>query len=450
MSYTAVRHSKKQQAENGIINMNYSPKDILSFVEENDVKFIRLTFTDIYGQLKNIAIMPDQLSHAFEYGIAFDATVLAGRHSDLLLFPDISTLSVLPWRPKTGRVIRFFCHIRCTDGTPYKGDLRYELSSYIEKMKEKNYTCEIGTKCEFYLFNTDENGEPTKIPHDNAGYLDIAPLDRCENVRREICLSLEEMGFSPQSSRHTHGPGQNEIDFSRSNALTAADNMVYYKTIVKNTAAQNGLYASFMPKPFEDKPGCGLHISLAVKKRGEFIFSSSAQEQTQMGSQFIAGILKRIREITCFLNPIPNSYKRFGTNFAPKYVNWSFENHSQLIRIPYTAGGKHPRIEVRSADASCNPYIAFKLLLAAGFEGIENNEVLGNDTFTDSAKENFARLPATLSEAIELAKYSEFVKQNLSPEIFDAVIRRLEYLDCEYKNTADKEKYENDYYFKAL
>lgn len=430
--------------------MNYSPKDILSFVEENDVKFIRLTFTDIYGRLKNIAIMPDQLSHAFEHGIAFDATALAGRHSDLLLFPDISTLSVLPWRPKTGRVIRFFCHIRCTDGTPYKGDLRYELSSYIEKMRHKNYSCEIGTKCEFYLFNTDENGEPTKIPHDNASYLDIAPLDRCENVRREICLSLEEMGFSPQSSRHTHGPGQNEIDFSRSDVLTAADNMVYYKTIVKNIAAQNGLYASFMPKPFEDKPGCGLHISIAVRNSGDFIFSPTAETQTENGSYFIAGILKRIREITCFLNPVPNSYKRFGKNFAPKYVNWSFENHSQLIRIPYTAGGKHPRIEVRSADAACNPYIAFKLLLAAGFEGIENREVLGNDTFTESATGDFAELPNTLKEAITLAKTSEFVRRNLTPEIFEAVIKRLEYEEAEYENAADRGNYENEYYFKTL
>ena len=430
--------------------MNYSPKEILSFVEENDVKFIRLTFTDIYGQLKNIAIMPDQLSQAFEHGIAFDATTLAGCHSDLLLFPDISTLSVLPWRPKSGRVIRFFCNIRCTDGTPYKGDLRSELSSYIDEMKKKNYTCEIGTKCEFYLFNTDDDGEPTKTPHDHAGYLDIAPLDKCENVRREICLSLEEMGFSPQSSRHTHGPGQNEIDFTRSDVLTAADNMVYYKTVVKNIAAQNGLYATFMPKPIEKKPGSGLHISIAVKDGKDFLFSSSTENQTEKGRQFIAGILNRIREITCFLNPITNSYKRFGENFAPQFVNWSFENHSQLIRIPYTSGGKHPRIEVRSADAACNPYIVFKLLLAAGFEGIENCEVLGDDTFTNSANGNFVKLPSTMKEAIELAKSSEFVRKNLSPEIHEAVIKKLEYDLSEYDSSDDKQSFEDEYYFKTI
>ncbi len=430
--------------------MNYSPKEILSFVEENDVKFIRLTFTDIYGRLKNIAIMPDQLSYAFEHGIAFDATTLTGRHSDLLLFPDVATLSVLPWRPKAGRVIRFFCNIKCTDGTPYKGDLRYELSSYIEQIRSKNFTCEIGTKCEFYLFNTDNDGEPTKIPHDNAGYLDIAPLDKCENVRREICLSLEEMGFNPQSSRHSHGPGQNEIDFTRSDVLTAADNMVYYKTVVKNIAAQNGLFATFLPKPFEKKPGCGLHISIATKEGKDFIFSSDADKQTEKGSQFIAGILNRIREITCFLNTIPNSYKRLGENFAPKYVNWSFENHSQLIRIPYTGGGKHPRIEVRSADAACNPYIAFKLLLAAGFEGIENKAVLGKDTFTNSSTGNFKELPSSLEEAVMLAKDSHFVKQNLSPEIYEAVIEKLEYEFSEYNAVEKKLEYENEFYFKTI
>lgn len=430
--------------------MEYTPKEILSFVEENDVKFIRLTFTDIYGQLKNIAIMPAQLSRAFENGIAFDSSALTGCFSDLLLFPDISTLSVLPWRPKSGRVIRFFCNIKHTDGTPYKGDLRAELNSYLEELRKQNYTCEIGTKCEFYLFNTDNDGEPTKIPHDNAGYLDIAPLDKCENVRREICLSLEEMGFNPQSSRHTHGPGQNEIDFTRSNALTAADNMVYYKTVVKNIAAQNGLYATFMPKPIAKKPGNGLHICIAVKHNGEYIFSPDAENQTERGRQFIAGILNRICEITCFLNPVTNSYKRMGEYYAPKYVNWSFGNCSQLIRIPYTSGGKHPQIEVRSADAACNPYIVFKLLLAAGFEGIENKSVLREDTFTKSSAGNFDELPSSLAEAIEIAKSSEFVRKNISEEIHKSVIRKLEYDLSEYNAASNKQAFEDEYYFKII
>ena len=429
--------------------MNFTPKEILSFVEENDVKFIRLTFADIHGNLKNIAIMPDELPYAFEHGIPFDATTLAGCHSDLLLFPDISTLSVLPWRPKTGRVIRFFCNIKCTDGSDYKGDLRNELSSYIDNLKRKNYSCEIDTKCEFYLFNTDENGEPTKIPHDNAGYLDIAPLDKCENVRREICLSLEEMGFNPQSSRHTYGAGQNEIDFKRSDALTSADNMVYYKTVVKNVAAQNGLFATFMPKPLENQFGSGLHIGIAIKKNGKHIFSPTPETQTELGSQFVAGILNRIREITCFLNPITNSYKRLGEHFAPKYVNWSFENRSQLIRIPYTAG-KHPRIEVRSADASCNPYIVFKLLLAAGFEGIENKMPLSEKTFTCGSTSNFDELPGTLGEAVAIAEKSDFVKNNLSEEIYETMFSHLSYTLTKYNLADDKSKFEDEFYFNCI
>lgn len=429
--------------------MNYSPKEILSFVEENDVKFIRLTFTDVYGQLKNIAIMPSELSNAFSNGISFDASAFSGEPKDLLLIPDIGTLSVLPWRPKSGRVVRFFCNIKDTDGSHYKGDLRYELSSYIDKLRSKGYTCEIGTKCEFYLFNTDEEGEPTKIPHDNASYLDIAPLDKCENVRREICLSLEEMGFNPQSSRHKYGPGQNEIDFKRSDVLTAADNTVHYKTVVKNIAAQNGLFASFLPKPFADQSGNGLHISIAIKKNGKNIFSASADNQPEEERQFIAGILNRIKEITAFLNPITNSYRRMGANYAPKYVNWAYDNRSQLIRIPYSAG-EHPRIEIRSADASCNPYIAFKLLLAAGFEGIENKLELSDSTFSSSSSSNFDELPGSLSDAVEIAKNSQFIKENLSSEIYNAVFRQFDFILSQYNKAEDKDKFEDEFYFKTI
>lgn len=426
------------------ISMNYSHKEILSFVEENDVKFIRLTFTDIYGTLKNIAIMPGEIIRALECGIPFDANSFSESHSELLLFPDISTLSVLPWRPKSGRVIRFFCNIKCTDGSNYKGDLRNELREYIKKIKEKNYSCEINTKCEFYLFNTDENGNPTKIPHDNGGYLDIAPIDKCENTRREICLSLEEMGFSPQSSKHTHGPGQNEIDFKRSGPLSAADNMVYYKTVVKNIASQNGLFASFMPKPLEKQFGSGLHIGISVQKDNKPIFSSDPNYLTQTGKNFIAGILNRIKEITCFLNPITNSYKRLGENLAPNYINWSFDNNSQLIKIPFDTDNYH-RIVVRSADAVCNPYIVFKLLLAAGFEGIENNENLN-----DYKIENINMLPNSLAQAVAIAKSSQFVKNNLSDEIYQLVFKSFDNVLTRYNLFDDKTEFENEFYFNTI
>ncbi|HOH88294.1 glutamine synthetase family protein, partial [Ruminococcus sp.] len=303
--------------------MSFSPKEILKFVEENDVKFIRLTFCDMFGNLKNVAIMPNELPRAFEYGIPFDASCITEGCSDLLLVPDISTLSVLPWRPKSGRVVRFFCALKNTDGSDYVGDMRTELTNYINQLRLDGYSCEMGTKCEFYLFELDEHGEPTKIPHDKGGYLDVAPLDKCENARREICLSLEEMGMSPKSSCHKHGPAQNEIEFRESEPITAADNMVHYKTVVKSIAAQNGLFASFMPKPLPDEHGSALSISISLKKGGENIFGDDINAMPNEGKCFISGVLSRMREITAFLNSTTNSYKRFGIGYAPKYVNWS-------------------------------------------------------------------------------------------------------------------------------
>lgn len=416
--------------------MNYTPKEILNFVEENDVKFIRLTFTDIFGNLKNIAIMPGELPRAFEQGIPFDTAFFSEKYSELLLFPDISTLSVLPWRPKSGRVIRFFCNVMCPDKTHYEGDLRNELGSYLEAMRVKGYSCQISTKCEFYLFNAGEHGEPTKIPHDSASYLDIAPLDKCENPRREICLSLEEMGFNPQSSRHTYGPGQNEINFKMSDALNAADNMIYYKTVVKNIAAQNGLFASFMPKPLENQFGSGLHIGVSVRKDGEEIFSGSPESFTEAGKQFVAGILNRIDEITCFLNPTTNSYKRLTGTSA---------TCSRIIRIPYPADSR-PVIEIRSSDAACNPYIAFKLLLAAGFEGIQKGLTLDPDML---AAERFA-LPHSLREAVFAAESGDFVKRNLSAEIYSAVFRHFEDILTRYDLSDDKQKFEDEFYFDMI
>ncbi|MFQ9093934.1 MAG: glutamine synthetase beta-grasp domain-containing protein [Ruminococcus sp.] len=232
--------------------MFFSETDLSDFIEENDVKFIRMTFCDTFGNMKNIAIMPRELHRAITDGIPFNATgLLEASHQNLLLKPDTSTLSILPWRPQSGRVVRFFCKLYHMDGTPYEGDLRRNLRETMKSLQKQGYQCEMGTRCEFYLFETDMAGKPTRIPCDQGGYLDVAPLDKCENTRREICLSLEEMGLNPTTSCHKHGPGQNEIDFACSNPLTAADNMAHYKTVVKTIAAQNGFYASFMPKPVQ-------------------------------------------------------------------------------------------------------------------------------------------------------------------------------------------------------
>ncbi len=431
--------------------MSFTPKELLRFVEENDVKFIRLTFCDIFGSLKNVAIMPNELERAFSHGIPFDASSFGGDCSDLLLFPDISTLSVLPWRPQSGRVVRFFCSLKNMDGTDYVGDMRGELIRYINSIRLDGYSCEMGTKCEFYLFELDENGQPTKIPHDTGSYLDVAPLDKCENARREICLSLEEMGMSPKSSCHKHGPGQNEIEFRESEPITAADNMVHYKTVVKSIAAQNGLYASFMPKPLPNEHGSALCISLSLKKGGENIFGPTPEEMSHEGKCFISGVLSHIREMTAFLDPTTNSYRRFGIGYAPKYVNWSFENRAQLIRIPQPAGVS-PRIEIRSADACCNPYITFKLILAAGIEGIMS----GSCTLLDSTMKNgsgpaaFQPLPASLEEAADIARSSEFIRRTLSPEICANIFSQLDMQLKQYALARSKDEFEDEHYFRYV
>ena len=430
--------------------MNDTPKEILKFVEENDVKFIRLTFCDILGNLKNIAIMPNELQHAFRYGIPFDASSLGKGFSDLLLVPDISTLSVLPWRPKSGRVVRFFCSLKDSLGNNFAGDMRTDLVNYINDLRLNGYSCEMGTRCEFYLFELNEKGEPTKIPHDHGGFLDVAPLDKCENARREICLSLEEMGLGPKSSCHKHGPGQNEIEFRENEPVTAADAMVHYKTVVKSIAAQCGLFASFMPKPLQNEHGSALSISLSLKKNGEYIFGGDAETMSHEGKCFVSGILSRIREITAFLNTTTNSYKRLGIGYAPKYVNWSFENRAQLIRIPH-ATGVSPRIELRSADAACNPYVAFKLILAAGIEGIRSGDCsLMDSTMKGDSYSAFEPLPLSLEEAAAAAQESDFIRRTLPEEVSSSILGNLERQIQEYRLAKDKDDFEEKNYFRFI
>ncbi len=425
--------------------MDFSPKEVLNFVTENDVKFIRLTFCDMQGNLKNIAIMPDELPRAFSHGILLDAAGFSDCYQDLLLVPDISTLSVLPWRPKSGRVVRFFCNIKNLDGSYYAGELRHTLQSYIHELRAQGVTCECGTKCEFYLFDCDQEGRPTKTPHDHAGYLDVAPLDKCENTRREICLSLEEMGLDPQRSCHKYGPGQNEIDFRCAEPVTAADNMVHYKAVVKTIAAQNGLFASFMPKPLSGTYGSALTISIKIRKQGRDLFALENGELPAEGRQFLAGILSHIEEMTVFLNPIVNSYTRLRHSGAPNEVCWSFENRGPLLRIP-GAVGTAPRIEVRSPDCCCNPYICFRLLLAAGMDGIAKGLELREELHATAEKKTFPTLPAKLDEAYALAKNSPFIEANLPVEIRRNFYQSIETQLALYNAAEDKAKFEEQYF----
>lgn len=393
----------------------YSYDEVMTYCQEEDVKFIRLAFCDLTGRQKNIAIMPEELGRAFRYGISFDASAIPGFgdevRSDLFLFPDPSTLSVLPWRSAQGQVVRMFCDIRRPDGSPFERDSRRLLKKAVEAAKEMGITCYFGAEFEFYLFRTGENGEATRIPYDNAGYMDIAPEDKGENVRREICLTLVDMGIRPEGSHHEEGPGQNEIDFRYSDALTAADNAVTFQAVVKTIAMQSGLSACFSPKPLPDQSGNGLHINMSLQ---------GAKDQRQRDA-FMAGILRHVREITAFLNPTEESYLRLGEKKAPRYVTWSPENRSQLIRIP-AARGDAVRFELRSPDPGANPYIAYALLIYAGLEGIRTESSLcppvNVNLFTAGPEvtDSLETLPANLPEALELARHSPLVARYM-PEI---------------------------------
>lgn len=395
--------------------MKYTKEEIMQFVMEEDVKFIRLAFCDVFGKQKNISLMPDELSRAFDFGIAIDASAVEGFggdiYSDLLLHPDPDTLSILPWRPEHGKVVRMFCTVTYPDGRLFENDTRSILIRAVEDAKREGYEFFFGAEMEFYLFKLDENGEPTDIPYDKAGYMDVAIADKGENVRREICLTLEQMGIHPESSHHEEGPGQNEIDFRYSDALSAADNTIAFANVVSAIAARNGLYASFSPKPLKDKPGNGLHINISVKSK------DGADRKTSM----IAGVLEHISEMTAFLNPTEKSYERLGSDKAPKFVSWSSENRSQLVRIP-AAYGEYKRAELRSPDPSANPYLAFALLIYAGLDGIKNNTELprpANINFykaDEKTLSEYKRLPKTRSEAIEIAGSSKFIADHL-PEM---------------------------------
>lgn len=429
--------------------MIYSEKEVLSFVEENDVKFIRLTFTDLFGNLKNLAIMPSELSKALKTGIKLDASAFYGKndctHNDIFLVPDTATLSVLPWRPKTGRVVRFFCDIKNLDGSQFECDMRANLKNTINNMQHKGFSCNIGTECQFYLFETDENGDPTHKTNDRAGYLDVAPRDHGENIRREICLSISEMGIEPETSRHLYGHGQNEITFKYGDVLSACDNLINFKTAVKSIASQNGLYASFMPYPIIDQPRSALLINFAVTHSGKNIFSLTDNKITAPGRQFIAGILRRVKEITAFLNPLTNSYHRNGIIPEPMYVNWAQKSRAHLIRIPSSHPGLE-RIELRNADPSCNMYVVLNLLITAGMEGINENLDLAD--YSDPTK--YEKLPSTLSEAVKEASESYFVRKVFSAFTVDSMLSQMKEYAEGYENAADKQDYESGLYFNYI
>ena len=399
--------------------MKYSKQEVLQFVKEEDVKFIRLAFCDVFGKQKNISIMEKELQRAFEYGIAIDASAINGfgdeTHSDLFLHPDPSTLVILPWRPEHGKVVRMYCDITYPDGKPFEGDTRSILKNAIREAENAGLSFKFGPEMEFYLFKLNEDGYPSTVTYDNAGYMDIAPEDKGENIRREICLTLEQMDIYPESSHHEEGPGQNEIDFRYSSPLEAADNALTFCSVVKAIVDKNGIVADFSPKPLDNAPGNGLHINFSVK-------SSNSKD---ILPNTIAGILNYISDMTIFLNRHERSYKRLGNNKAPSYISWSKENRSQLIRIP-AAFGEFKRAELRSPDPLANPYLAFALIINAAIDGINNNlklpEAADINFFTASQEilDKYQKLPGSIEEAIKVAKNSNFINKHLPKAIISS------------------------------
>lgn len=405
-------------------DMEYRAQEVIQYAREEKVKFVRLAFSDVYGRQKNVTIMASELERAFDSGIAFDASAVPGFggevRSDLFLHPDPATLAEQPWRPENGRLVRMFCDIRCPDGSPFEADCRHILRRAVRDAEAAGCSFAFGSELEFYLFRLDENGEPTRIPYDRAGYMDIAPEDRGENIRREICLTLEQMGIRPESSHHEEGPSQNEIDFRYSEPLSAADNSLTFLSVVRSVAAANGLCADFSPKPLPEHPGSGLHINLSVR---------GGVEGAEPLNYVIAGILEHIGALTLFLNPCEDSYLRLGGRKAPRYISWSSENRSQLIRIP-AAQGEFRRAELRSADPTANPYLAFALLIRAGLDGIERRLTLPEPadfnlyTAPPEVLSRYKRLPASLAEAAAAAQASPEVARWLPEPVLRACLGR--------------------------
>ena len=420
----------------------YTKEDIIRMVEEEDVEFIRLQFTDIFGIFKNVAVTASQLKRVLDNKCRFDGSGIEGfmriEESDMYLYPDLDTFEVFPWRPQQGKVARFICDVYNPDGTPFSGDPRYVLKRAVKRAQDMGYVLNVGPECEFFLFHTDEEGRPTTSTHEMAGYFDVSPIDLAENVRRDIVLNLEEMGFQVEASHHEIAPAQHEIDFQYTDALRAADNIITFKMAAKTIAKRHGLHATFMPKPKEGINGSGMHINMSLSDgNGKNLFADDSDplKLSRTAYYFMAGILKHMKAMTILTNPLVNSYKRLIPGFdAPIYIAWSpTSNRSSLIRIP-SPRGESTRIELRCPDSAMNPYLALAACLSAGLDGIEKKTGLpacveGN-MFTMEPEElrerNVERIPETLGDAIEAYSGDVFMKEVLGEHIYTKYLEAKE------------------------
>ena len=410
----------------------YTKADILRMVKEDDVEFIRLQFTDIFGDLKNVAITSSQIEKALDNKIMFDGSSIEGfariEESDMYLYPDLDTFCIFPWRPQQGKVARIICDIYTADRHPFEGDPRYVLKKALKEAADMGYIMNVGPECEFFLFQTDENGLPTTNTYERASYFDLGPLDFGENARRDMVLTLEQMGFEIEASHHEVAPAQHEIDFKYGEALKTADSIETFKLVVKTIAKKHGLCATFMPKPKYGVCGSGMHMNMSLSKDGKNIFADDNDKLglSQEAYYFIAGIMEHMREMTAITNPLVNSYKRLVPGYeAPIYIAWSAKNRSPLVRIP-SARGAGTRVELRCPDPTANPYLAMAVCLKAGLDGIKRQLSLvpsvDSNIFELTREEKKARhiesLPANLREAVLCMRDSDFMKEALGEHIF--------------------------------
>ena len=400
----------------------YTKKDIIRLVEEEDVEFIRLQFTDMFGTMKNVAITSNQLEKALENGCMFDGSSIEGfvriEESDMYLYPDLDTFAIFPWRPQQGKVARIICDVYRPDGKPFAGDPRYVLRRVVEEAKEMGYTLNVGPECEFFLFHTDDDGQPTTISHEKAGYFDLGPIDLGENARRDMVLTLEDMGMEVESSHHEAAPAQHEIDFRYGEIRKIADCITTFKMAVRIVAKRHGLHATFMPKPKAEVNGSGMHIQFSLIKDGKNVFESQSNhgELSQEAYYFIGGLLAHSKEMALITNPIVNSYKRLVPGYdAPTELTWTENNQNSLVRIPVTRG-EGIRVELRSPDTSANPYVVLAICLAAGLDGIKNKITPTKSSNLAMQGQQAEHLPSTLKEAIDYFEESTWVKDVLGEE----------------------------------
>ena len=412
--------------------MPSSKEDIIRLVREEGIEFIRLQFTDIFGQLKNVAITASQIEKAVNNQIMFDGSSIEGfvriDESDQYLYPDLDSFAVFPWRPSHGKVARLICDVYNPDGTPFVGDPRGVLKRVLKKAHDMGYDAfNVGPEPEFFLFKTDEEGRPTTKTNDEAGYFDLGPLDHGESTRREICLALEKMGYEIEASHHEVAPGQHEIDFKYSDAVQCADKIMTFKLAVKTIAQKNGLHATFMPKPIFGIAGSGMHVNMSLFRNGKNVFfdENGDKKLSHEAYAFMAGILHHMKGITAIANPLVNSYKRLVPGYeAPCYMAWSASNRSALIRIP-AARGQSTRVELRSPDPACNPYLTLAVCLAAGLDGIERNLTLPAEitenifdmTPATRKRRGIEALPGSLDEALVLMKKDKLIMSTLGEHV---------------------------------